>query len=269
MSAEKEIVNYWCNEKGLFTVNNIKAPGNRDCGILALKFEKDKIDEIIHVEVSCSITSTIGESNNIEKSVSKIISDKFENKSVMEALSNYTKQLPASSKLKRIMVLGAIPKTRKNDIIKSFMENNVEIIEFEDILYEVLEKLGTQYHKNDIIRTMQLIKFLLLSEPEKMAKMLVNDNFTTGSRKEFLMSILDKDEIVKEFKKTNVERLGAIMKNANLKPEELAKMIGHDLLNSRTRKSFLSSLNEQEKIRKVVGRIIKKRKTEASLEKFF
>ena len=269
MSAEKEIVNYWCNEKGLFTVNNIKAPGNRDCGILALKFEKDKVDEIIHVEVSCSITSTIGESNNIEKSVSKIISDKFENKSVMEALSNYTKQLPASSKLKRMMVLGAIPKTRKNDIIKSFMENNVEIIEFEDILYEVLEKLGTQYHKNDIIRTMQLIKFLLLSEPEKMAKMLVNDNFTTGSRKEFLMSILDKDEIVKEFKKTNVERLGAIMKNANLKPDELAKMIGHDLLNSRTRKQFYDSMMEQESNRNSASKTTRIRKKNVALAKFF
>ncbi len=40
MSAEKEIVNFWYNKKGLFTLNNIKTSSNRDCGILALKFDK-------------------------------------------------------------------------------------------------------------------------------------------------------------------------------------------------------------------------------------
>ena len=269
MSAEKEIVNYWYNEKGLFTVNNIKTSGNRDCGILALKFDRDRVDEILHVEVSCSITNTIAESKNIEKSVAKIINDKFENKSVMAALSNYTKQLSISAKLKRIMVLGAIPKTRKNEVIRSFNGNNVDVVEFEDILYDVLDKLDTQYHKNSIIRTMQLIKFLLLSEPAKMAKMLVNNNFSSSSRKEFLVNILYRDEIVREFKKTNAERLGMILKSSSLKPNDLAKMIGNDILNRRTRKQFYDSMMEQENNRTSVSKTARIKKKNVALAKFF
>jgi hypothetical protein len=45
MSAEKEIVNYWYNKKGFFTINNIKTTNNKDVGILALKYDKNKIDE--------------------------------------------------------------------------------------------------------------------------------------------------------------------------------------------------------------------------------
>jgi len=269
MSAEKEIVNYWYNKKGLFTINNIKTSGNRDCGILALKFEKDKINEILHVEVSCSITSTIAESKNIEKSVANIVKDKFENRIIMETLSNYTKQLAAAARLKRIMVLGSIPKTRKTEIIRAFSGSNVEVIEFEDVLYDVLENLDTKYHKNDIIRTLQLAKFLLLNQPAKMAKMLVDNNFSTSSRKEFLLNILDRDEIVKEFKKTNTERLGMILKSSNLKPNDLARMIEQDILNNRTRKQFYESLEEQDNSRKAINKTNKIRKKNVVLGKFF
>ena len=270
MSAEKEIVNYWYNKKGFFTVNNIKTSNNRDCGILALKFDKGKADEILHMEVSCSITNNISETTNLDKSISRIAEEKFGNKNVESAIGNYTGQFSmAQWGIKRIIVLGAVPKSRKQAIIKKFNEKEVEVIEFENILYDVLEQLDTQYYKNDVIRTLQLTKFLLLSEPAKLAKLLVNDAFTSNSRKEFLSSILDKEEIVKEFKKTNIERLAAIMKNANLKPNELAHMLEHNILNKRTRRMFLDSLNEQEKIRKVAGRIIKKNKSEMELQKFF
>ena len=270
MSAEKEIVNYWYNKKGLFTVNNIKTSSNRDCGILALKFDKDKVSEVLHVEVSCSITNNISETTNLDKSIGRIVEEKFENKNVGISISNYIRQFSlAKQAIRKIIVLGAVPKSRKSGIIGKFNEKEVEVIEFENILYDVLEQLDTQYYKNDIIRTLQLTKFLLLSQPDKLAKLLVNDAFTSNSRKEFLTSILDSNEILKEFKKTNVERLAAIVKNAGLKPDKLAKMLEHNILNKRTRRLFLDSLNEQGKIRRVVNKIIKKRKYEASLEKFF
>ncbi|MBI2655065.1 hypothetical protein HYX06_01430 [Candidatus Woesearchaeota archaeon] len=289
MSAEKEIVNYWYNKKGLFTVNNIKTSSNRDCGILALKFDKDKVNEVLHVEVSCSITNNmsanrkaisehaqkpkvfdISDTANLDKSVGKIIEDKFNSKDVQSAIGSYIRNFSLTGQnIRRVLVLGAVPKSRKSEIIEKFNEKNVQVIEFENIIYDVIEKLDTQYYKNDIIRTLQLTKYLLLSEPSKAAKLLVNDSFTSASRKEFLASILDSDEILKEFKKTNVERLAAIVKNVGLKPDELAKMLEHNILNKRTRRLFLNSLNEQEKIRKVVSKIIKKKKAEASLQKFF
>ncbi len=269
MSAEKEIVNYWYNKKGFFTVNNAKA-GSKDIGLLALNFDKGRINEVLHIEVSCSITNTISETTNLGKSVSRIAGEKFEDKGVAEAISAYTRQFSQQEpKIKNVIVLGAVPKSRKNEIISEFVQKDVEVIEFEDILYDVLEQLDTQYYKNDIIRTMQLTKFLLLSEPAKLSKLLVNDAFSNNSRKEFLSSILDKDEIMKEFKKTNVERLGMILKNAGMKPKELAEMIGHDILNKRTRKMFFNSLMEQESTRKIVNKQKKIKKVNEPLGKFF
>ena len=126
-------------------------------------------------------------------------------------------------------------------------------------------QLDTHYYKNDVIRTLQLTKFVLLNDPVKLAKMLVKNS---GSRKELVSTMLDEKDIMKEFRKTNAERLGSILKNSGIKPAELAHMIEHSVLNNRTRKTFMSSLNEQEKIRKVVGKIISKKKKEMSLEKF-
>ena len=70
LSAEKEIVDFWLNRKGYFTVNNLKS-GNKDIGILALKFDKGTLTHIMHVEVNCSITGS-------DKDVSeKAIKEKF------------------------------------------------------------------------------------------------------------------------------------------------------------------------------------------------
>jgi F0F1-type ATP synthase delta subunit len=132
----------------------------------------------------------------------------------------------------------------------------------------MMENLDTQYYKNDIIRTLQLTKFLLLSEPAKMAKMLANNSFTSNSRKEFLSNILNNDEIIKEFRKTNVDRLAAILKNSGLKAAEMAEMLEHNVLNKKTRKLFLNSLMEQENIRKL-AKPKKIRKLDMPLEKFF
>ena len=268
MSAEKEIVNYWCNKKGFFTINNIKTSNNKDAGILALKFESDKADEMLHIEVSCSITNNITETADLGKSVGKIVSERFEDKSVSEAISGNIRQFSADKRnLRKIIVLGAVPKSRRNDIIKKFSESGVGVMMFENVLYDVFEQLDTSYYKNDIIRTLQLTKFLLLSEPSKLAKLLVNN--TSSSRKEFLSSILDNEEIVKEFKKTNVERLSVILKNSSVKPAELVAMLDSNVLNKKTRKIFLNSLMEQENTRKIASKQNKIRKMNVPLKKFF
>ena len=269
MSAEKEIVNYWYNKKGLFTINNIKTSNNRDCGILALKFDKDKVSEVFHVEVSCSITNNISETTKLDRSIGKIVEEKFEDKAIADTISAHTRQFSIQKPVKKILVLGAVPKSRKSEIIREFNQKEVEVIEFDNILYDVLEQLDTKYYRNDIIRTLQLTKFLLLSDPEKLAKFLVNDAFTSASRKEFLSNILSKDEIVREFKKTNVERLSLILKNSSVKPTELAAMLDNSILNKRTRKTFLSSLMEQESNRKLVNKAKRIRKKVVPLENFF
>ena len=270
MSAEKEIVNYWYNKKGLFTVNNIKTSNNRDCGILALRFDEDKVDEIIHAEVSCSITNNISETTNLDKSINKIIGEKFDNKDVQNTISGYIKPFSlAKQNIRKELVLVPVAKSRKAEIIRKFSENNVEVIEFDNILYDVLEKLDTQYYKNDIIRTLQLTKYLLLSEPTKLVKMLASDSFTPNLRNEFLSTVLNEDNLIKGFRKANTENVSIILKNASLKPSELAVMLGQEVLNRRTRKPFLNSLMEQENTRKITNNNKRIRKKVVSLENFF
>ena len=197
MSAEKEIINYWYNKKGYFTIHNIKTYKNKDAGILALKLDKNE-PEILHIQVNCSITGTI-DTKNIGSSAEKISEDKFYDDSVAEALKEPVRVLNSTdSKIKNVLVLNSLPRSKKDEIIKEFRNMDVEVIEFETVIFDVLQNLDTQYYKNDIIRTLQLTKFLLLSNPEKAAKLLVNGVFNSSSRKEFLSSMLDKDEIIKE-----------------------------------------------------------------------
>ena len=263
MSAEKEIVNHWCNKKGFFTISNIKS-NNKDIGILAAN---PKTKEILHIQVSCSLTGTI-DSREMGISAEKISEEKFYNDSISESVRKSADFMEKPA-IKKVLVLSSLPKSKKAGIIKEFGIMDVQIMEFEDILYDVLENLDTQYYKNDIIRTLQLTKFLLLSQPAMMAKLLVNDSFSSSSRKEFLSNILDSEEIVKEFRKTNSERLGAILKNSGLKAAELAQMLENNILNKKTRKLFMNSLIEQESKRKISGKTKRTKKLNMPLGKFF
>ena len=261
MSAEKEIVNYWYNKKGFFTISNIKT-NNKDVGILAVKSH-----EIFHIQVSCSLTGTI-DSKEMNISAEKISEEKFYDDALLKVVQKSMNFIEKPA-IKRVLVLSSLSKSKKASIVKEFAIMDVQVMEFENILYDVLENLDSQYYKNDVIRTLQLTKFLLLSEPSKLAKLLVNDTLSSSSRKEFLSNILDNEEIIKEFKKTNVERLGAILKNSGLKPIQLAEMIENNILNKRTRKMFLNSLMEQEKTRRVTSKQKRVKKLNVPLEKFF
>ncbi len=270
MSAEKEIVNYWCNKKGYFSINNIKTSSNKDAGILAIKFDGSSVSELLHIDVNCSITSSIAETSSLSHSATRISEDKFVNKEIAESIAVFVKNLSIEAgKIRNLLVLGSLPKSRKVEILSEFRKKNIEIMEFDNVLLEVLEQLDTHYHKNDIIRTLQLTKFLLLSEPAKMAKVLLNSKNSSSSRKEFLANILDNESIIKEFRKTNSERLTSILKNSSIKPKELAGILEHSVLNKKTRKIFMDSLMQEQKSRKSINKTNKIKKSNFQLKKFF
>ena len=261
MSAEKEVVNFWLNRKGYFTVNNLKS-GNKDIGILALKFDKGSLTNIMHVEVNCSITGFNEQSYVMEK----LIDEKFDDKSLISAIKGYTKSMGKEAGIENVVVLNSLPKD-KDVIIKKLGKNGVEVMEVEDILADVMRGLKTEYFKNDVIRTMQITKFLLMSKPKTFVDVLY-DSLSQSKRKEFLAELLNKDEVIKEFRKTNEERLALILKQAAIKPERLAEMLEKDVLNRKTRKPFITSLMEQKKIGRVYKKEAESRK-ETPLKKFF
>ena len=261
MSAEKEVVNFWLNRRGYFTVNNLKS-GNKDVGILALKFDKGTLANIMHVEVSCSIAGFNEQSNIIDR----VINEKFNDENVVVAIKKYTKDMGKDTETENVVVLNSLPKG-KDEITNKLEKNRIIMFEFEDILSDVMKELKTEYFKNDVIRTMQITKFLLMQNPKKFVDVLYG-TLSPSKRREFLTELLSRDEVIKEFRKTNEERLALILKQSMIKPEKLAEMLEKDVLNRRTRKPFIASLIQQEKI----GRVYKKElkaKEETPLVKFF
>ena len=261
MSAEREVVNFWLNRKGYFTVNNLKS-GNKDIGILALKFDKGVLTHIMHLEVICSVTG-FSEQNY---AIDKLINDKFDDKNITVTIKKYTQDMNKDINIENVVVLNSLSKT-KEDMTKKLGKSGIIIVEFEDILADVMKELKTEYFRNDVIRTMQITKFLLMSNPKKFVDVLYN-TLSHGKRKEFLAELLNKDEVIKEFKKTNEERLVLIIKQAMIKPEKLAEMLEKDVLNRKTRKPFITSLMEQKKIGKVYKKQVESKK-ETPLRKFF
>ena len=259
MSAEKEVVNFWLNRRGFFTISNLKIK-NKDIGILALKYDEGDLKNITHVEICCSITGFIDQGHIFEK----IIFEKFNDKNVKDAIAKYIKD--DNIKVENFFVINSLPKDNQG-LASKFEKNGIALIEFEDVLADVLKELDTSYFKNDTIRTLQLVKFLLMTNPKKFIDVLYK-NLSPAKRREFLAEILNNDEIIKEFKKTNEERLAIILKQAMIKPEKLAQMLENGVLNNKTRKPFINSLMEQEKSGKIYKQV-KQNKKEMPLIKFF
>ena len=261
MSAEKEAVNFWLNRKGYFTVSNLKS-GNKDIGILALKFDKGTLTKVMHVEVNCSI-SGFAEQNYV---MDKLIDEKFDDATLIKAIKEYTKDMAKDVEIENVVVLNSLPKG-KEEIIKKLGKNGIIMVEFEDILSDVMKGLKTEYFKNDVIRSLQIIKFLLMQNPKKFVDVLYG-NLSHSKRKDFLSELLMRDEVIKEFRKTNEERLALILKQSMIKPKKLAEILEKDVLNNRTRKPFIDSLMEQKKAGKVYKKALKHKK-EMPLKKFF
>ena len=262
MSTEKEIVNYWYNKNGFFTVNNIKA-ANRDGGILALKFKKEKIEDAYHIGVSCSISGNVME-KDLDNFVKRTIAEKFYNKSIVDEINNSLKNFSGAKKIKKVLVLG-MSKSRKQEIIEGFKNKGIRVLEFQDILSKVIEGLDTHYYKNDIIRTLQLVKYMVLSKPSSFAGL--SSILSSWSREEFLKAILEQEDIVKEFRKTNEERLVDILKHVSIKdPEKLAELLQESVLNRKTRKPFFNSMLKMHGVKEEEKEMIKR---ELPLDNFF
>lgn len=260
MSAEKEVVNFWLNRKGYFTVSNIKS-GNKDVGILALKLDKDSLTRIMHIEISCSISGFNEQADFLDS----IIKEKFNDANVDAAIKKYIDNAGKGAEIEKLIVVNSLP--NKKEAIEKLGKNSINAIEFESILSEVMKELKTEYFRNDSIRALQIAKFLLMSNPKKMVDVMCT-TLSPAKRREFLAEMLSKDDVIKEFRKTNEERLALILKEAMIKPERLAEMLERDVLNRKTRKPFIDSLMQQEKIGKAYKKELKA-KEETPLAKFF
>lgn len=239
MNSEKEIVMRWLNKKGFFTVTGIPA-GKREIDIIAKRGS-----QIWHVEILSSITSA----DNVPMPE---IRQRFESKQVESTIlkmlgQNYTK----------VLVVG---KTSNLDRYKKI--EGVQAYNLSEVLYEFISEIGTHNYKDSATRTAQLIKFLLISEPKMLAKLLEKEKkiLNLNTRETFLKELMAQHETKRILSKRSFEpELVKIIKNSTLnRPEKLADVIEQRVLNSRTRKKFIETLMKSQGIKREIKQTMKK-----------
>lgn len=254
MAAEKQIVKYWLNKKGFYTIENIKA-GNRNIDFIAISFKEGKINKIKHIEVSCSISSTTVSFSKLKESINKHIKTKFSNPVIVNKVKKIIKEFTdTEKKYDKVLVLSMLPKSNKKEIIENFKNKGIMIYEFENVLSNVIQGIDTHYYKDDTIRTLQIVKYLLLAKPYKLAK-LIREKETTilkqAAKEKLFRSLLKHRKIGKALEKADERDVASLIKSSSLKkPKRLAQLIAEDVLGKRSKGKFLKALMEQENMKR-------------------
>ena len=246
VNPEREIINWWLNKRGFFTINSIDVAQNKEIDILAVKSEKGRIGRVLHIETACSISSV---DNQPPESYLAKFDDKLVLKRIKDSLIEYIGvELP----YERILVLGNTAR------IEDFMKlQKVEIWLFRDLLFDVVDNISKQNHRNQVMRTIQLMKYILMSNPENLAKLLerqdANKILKMNTREEFLKRLFAQAETKRILEKEENEPfIVSVLKNSSLsRPEKFARIIETEVMGTRSRKKFVEALLKQEGVQKL------------------
>ncbi len=252
IEPEREIVNWWLNRSGFFTLNNIKAGKNKKIGTLALKF-KEPESKIQHIEVNCSVSyprNLTLDKSPIDKSVETYVNKKFDDAIIVNVINKSIKELTGQEKpYEKTVILGNIAHVNKGKIIKALKKKRIKVIKFEDILCEVMQTLDRQNYQSATIRNLQLVKHILMAEPKTLASLLNHEKsniLNMHTRENFLKEFLSHEENQRIIQKElNEQIIIDLLKKSSLKkPEKLARVISENVLGRRSGKKFLNFLEE-------------------------
>ena len=252
MNPEREIINWWLNKRGFFTICNIDVSNNKEIDILAIKSEKGRVERILHIETACSISSVDNQPPNSYV-------DRFEDRKIVKKINELmVKHVGVEGPYEKVLILGNTSK------LKSFRElQNIEIWLFSDLLFDVFDNLGKQNHRNEVIRTMQLIKYILIADPFKLASLLerqdANKILKLNTREEFMKRLFSQKETKRILEKEENESfIVSMLKNSSLnKPEKFAKILESEVLGKRSRKKFIEALLKQDGVKKEIKATLK------------
>jgi len=252
MGPEKEIVELWLNRKGFFTIKDINA-GSRVIDMLAIK--QDKKLKIAHVEVACYISGSVStKANDLLK--------KFNSNSVTKKIKQSIKEHTGEEREYEKFLITTMSKINLE---------GVNVISFDKVLFEFVNQLDKQYYSNSITRVLQLVKFVLLSNPNYTAKLIGKAQdykaLTFQAREQFIRNLFEQDVAKKIFsKKSNEQLLLELLKNSTLRnPERLASAIDK-VLTKRTAKKFLNTLMKQKGIKTSIKPEIKNKTLQQFVE---
>jgi len=243
MGPEKEIVELWLNRKGFFTIKDINA-GNRVIDMIAIKQEAQP--KIAHVEVACYVSGAISaKTSDLLK--------KFESSSVSKKIKQSIKEHTGEERPYEKFLITTVPNLKLE---------GVNVISFDKVLFEFVNQLDKQYYSNNTMRTLQLVKFVLLSSPNHIARLIGRDHdynaLTYAAREQFIKDLFKQDVAKKLFsKRSNEELMIELLRSSTLKsPERLAAAIDK-VLTKRTATKFLNTLMKQKGIKTAVKKELK------------
>ena len=256
MNPEKEIVLRWLHSEGYFTITNLNAGQNRTIDIIAIKHTGTFIDSAKHVEVHCSFATSIV--TNKEKTE---LAERFNNFAVEKRVRQAIKErLGEDVDYEKVLV-----STSENLELKG-----IKIIKFEEVLLDVIHEIDTQNYRNDVLRTMQLLKYLLITRPKYATELLgerAKTTFKKRKKEEIIRKILTSESARSALmKKANEQILIDLLKQTPLiNSEKVLKLLVDDVLSTRARNMLIRYLVKPEE--KLVEEEKPERK-EVSLSKF-
>jgi response regulator RpfG family c-di-GMP phosphodiesterase len=136
---------------GYFIIEGIKAPGNREVDILAVKLDGDgkRVIEKLHIEVQVSINPIAGLRSkssmkdsliNWRESAEKYITKKWKNKEIVKVVkSNF-----GDDNYKKVFVYGKLRKEEQREILK---EKGIEVISIAELIKRAFKANPTQEFK--------------------------------------------------------------------------------------------------------------------------
>ena len=175
---------------------------------MALKPESNA-NKFYHIEVSCSLTSGLSE-KDVKKGIENFIRKRFNDSLIVKGVNKAIKNIIGEKQeYEKIAVVSNLPISREKEIIEGFKLKNINIFKFEDIMCDVILELDTQYYGDDVIRALQLTKYLLLARPDKLAMLFDKKEdhpiLTQKTRQKFVNYFLNQEGTKKLLKNLNTK----------------------------------------------------------------
>lgn len=239
MNPEKEIVLRWLHSKGYYTIANLNAGKNRTIDIIAIKHRGRSVENVQHIEVHCSMGSSIvtnKERNELFERFNSPVVEKRVNRAIKEHLG-------ADAEYDKVLV-----STGENLELK-----DIKVMKFEAILLDVVHELDTQNYRNDVLRTIQLLKYLLITKPMAVAELLSERDQTTLKKRkqEAIVRKMLTSESARStlMKKANEQILIGLLKNTPLiNSESVLKILVDEILSTRAKNMLIRHLKPEEPI---------------------
>ena len=234
MGPEKEIVQLWLNGNGFFTITDINA-GNRVIGMIAIKQGAEP--RIAHVEVACGVSGSFSTGKDD-------LLNRFNNASVVKKVSQTIKAHTGKDRKYEKLLITTMPVRLKG----------VRVEGFDRAMFEFVNRLDRQYYANNVMRTLQLAKFSLLSNPGYAVGLIGNTGerkaLTHQSRGQFMERLFEQDFAKKFFSKKSSEGLlTGLLKDSTLRnPERLARVMD-GMFTGRKAERFLNAFLRQKGIK--------------------